>query len=127
MSLTLTLLHGDYSVVQYAAGTPLTAPSSADFWSLSTSAREVSLVCASHHVPLDYQKIETGWRVFRFEGPFDFALTGILASVANPLAQAGVGIFALSTFDTDYVLVKAAQLETAITALRAAGHTLILP
>jgi hypothetical protein len=55
-------------------------------------------------------------------GPFDFGLTGILASVLNPLAEAGVGIFALSTFDTDYVLVKEENVEKAVEALRKVGH-----
>ena len=64
-----------------------------------------------------------GWRLLELEGPFDFALTGILVSVAAPLAEAGVGIFALSTFDTDVVMVQEGQLERAVEALRGAGHS----
>jgi uncharacterized protein len=122
MSVTLILLADDYSVVQYPLGMALTPPPAAQLWTLTIAETELSLVCRSDSVPAGAIKVEDGWRAFRFEGPFDFALTGILSSVAVPLAQAGIGIFALSTFDTDYVLVKAAQLEVAITALRDVGH-----
>lgn len=64
-----------------------------------------------------------GWRVFRVEGPLDFALTGIIASVAEPLADAGIAIFTLATYDTDYVLVNESRLAAAVAALRAYGHT----
>ncbi len=124
MSLALTLLAGDYSVAQYVPGTSILPPAEAELWNLTITPGETSLVCQSDIVPAGARKLENGWRAFRFEGPFDFALTGILASVAVPLAQAGVGIFALSTFDTDFVLVKAAQLDIAIAALRQAGHQL---
>jgi hypothetical protein len=58
----------------------------------------------------------------KLAGPFEFSMVGVLVSVAAPLAEAGIGIFAVSTFDTDYVLVKNAQLDRAITALRERGH-----
>ena len=67
---------------------------------------------------------ERTWRIFEIEGPFDFAATGILVSAAAPLAEAGVPIFAISTFDTDYVLVKQEQVENAVRALESAGHRL---
>lgn len=65
---------------------------------------------------------ENGWRAFQVAGPLEFSLTGILAAIAVPLADAGVSIFAISTFDTDYVLVKEESLAKAMEALRAAGH-----
>jgi uncharacterized protein len=122
VSLTLTLLADEYCVAQYSSDIALTPPRGAALWNLTLTADELSLVCSEAVLPAGALKVETDWRAFRFEGPFDFALTGILASVAVPLAQAGVGIFALSTFDTDYVLVKAAQLDTSIAVLRDAGH-----
>ena len=64
-----------------------------------------------------------GWRAFEVEGPLDHAMTGVLASLATPLAEAGVPIFALATYDTDYVLVPAARVADAAAALEAAGHT----
>lgn len=83
---------------------------------------ELSLLCEEADVPADEPHAERGWRAFKLQGPFDFALTGILLSVLQPLAAAGIGIFAVSTFDTDYVLVKAAQLDAALAALRGHGH-----
>ena len=71
----------------------------------------------------DGVRSESGWACLKLEGLFEFTMTGILASVLEPLKQMGIGIFAVSTFDTDYVLVKAAQLEMGIQALEAAAHT----
>lgn len=86
------------------------------------TADELSLLCGEAAVPADEPHAERGWRAFKLRGPFDFALTGVLLSVLQPLAAAGIGIFAVSTFDTDYVLVKAAQLDAALAALRGHGH-----
>ena len=70
-------------------------------------------------------KVEPGWRAFVVRGPLPFDLVGIFASIAGPLAEAGLSIFALATFDTDYVLVKAADVATARAALVAAGHEVL--
>ena len=121
-SLALALLPGRYAVAQ------LTADSALPAWWPTTGMRhagwtdeELSLVCEEAHVPEDV-RCQRGWRMFKLQGPFDFALTGILEAVLDPLAAAGVGIFALSTYDTDYVLVQAPQLDEAVSALRDAGH-----
>lgn len=91
------------------------------FFSISRSTDELSIVCESALVR-DGVKVETDWRAFKVLGPLDFGLTGVLASIAIPLANAGISIFAISTFDTDYILVKGATLEAAIRALTSAGH-----
>lgn len=83
---------------------------------------ELSIVCEEGKAP-EIGMIENGWRVLKLEGPFPFEMTGVLASVLNPLAARDVSIFALSTYDTDYVLIKEVQLEAAVLALREAGHT----
>jgi hypothetical protein len=67
-------------------------------------------------------QIEPGWRALKVAGPLDLSLTGILAALAIPLATERIGLFAVSTYDTDYVLVREADLERAQAALRAAGH-----
>ena len=85
---------------------------------------ELSLVCDEQAVPTE-EKAERGWRALKVAGPLDFALTGILLRIAEPLAQAGVSLFAVSTFDTDYVLVKQEALSNAIRALTGAGHTVL--
>ena len=79
------------------------------------------MVCLEDSVPEDVV-CEKGWRALKLAGPFEFSEVGVLASVAAPLAAAGVGIFVLSTFDTDYVLVKEEQLGSAAAALRQRGH-----
>jgi len=85
------------------------------------SREELSIVCREDVVPLDVRQ-EKGWRAFMVEGPLDFGLTGVLAAIAGPLAVAGISIFAMSTFHTDYVLVKEEKLDDATRALEAAGH-----
>ncbi len=67
-------------------------------------------------------KKESDWRILKVDGPLEFSLTGILASVAGPLAKAGISIFAISTFDTDYVMVKSEKAEEAVKVLTKAGH-----
>lgn len=86
------------------------------------TATELSLVCAPDLVPHDAIAREDGWRALGIVGELDFGLTGILAGIASVLAQTQVPIFAVSTYDTDYVLVKGAHLATAIDALTAAGY-----
>ncbi len=81
------------------------------------------MVCPERAVPAGVDA-ERGWRCLRVRGPLAFELTGVLASLASPLAAAGVPIFALSTFDTDYLLIPGARLETAVDVLRTAGHRL---
>ena len=83
------------------------------FFSVSRTNDELSVVCLQTDVPSGIT-VETNWRAFKVKGPLDFGLTGILASIAQPLAAAKVSIFAVSTFDTDYVLVKNENLESAI-------------
>ena len=73
-------------------------------------------------IPTDQEPVERGWNLLKLHGPLAFTETGILASFAAPLAKAGIAIFVVSTFDTDYVLVKTATLDGAVRALAEAGH-----
>jgi len=82
---------------------------------------ELSIVCAEDRIP-DGVRAERGWLALKLEGPFPFVMTGVLASFLQPLAEAEIPIFAISTFDTDYVLIKPEHLEAAVEALGAAGH-----
>lgn len=86
--------------------------------------KETTLICPVDAAPKN-STCETGWLALELVGPFDFALTGILTQVSVPLAAAGISIFALSTFDTDYVLIKADKREAAKAALMDAGHSFI--
>jgi hypothetical protein len=88
----------------------------ADFVSVSRTAEELSIVCSAGDVPAEVTA-ERDWRAFKVEGPLDFALTGILARLAAPLAEADISLFAVSTYDTDYLLVREASLGQAARVL----------
>ena len=92
-----------------------------EFVSITHTGDELSIVCAEENVPSDV-KADREWRALKIEGPLDLALTGILASLADPLAKAQINIFAVSTFDTDYLLVKEYNLLRACEVLQQAGH-----
>lgn len=112
--LTVCQLPADAPIPDWAASTK-------SFVSITRTRTELSIVCAEELAPPAVRQ-ERGRRAFRVDGPLDFALTGVLASVLDPLAKADFSIFALSTFDTDYVLGRADKVEAAGAALHAAGH-----
>jgi hypothetical protein len=120
--LRYTVFPGSFAVLRLApdADVPMEALVP-PFHSVTRTPAELSVVCPETAVP-EGARAETGWSLLALAGPFPFELVGVLASVLGPLATAGVSIFALSTFDTDYVLVKRERLEDAIGALTAAGH-----
>src|SRR3954469_16114751 len=91
------------------------------FSSVTRTSDELSIITADDDIPADVT-CEHDWRALKVEGPLEFSLTGVLESVARPLADAAISIFAIATYTTDYVLVKAANVERATAALRAAGH-----
>jgi len=121
--LNLRVLDGLFTVHCFA--TDRTVPAAvyaSKFYNISRTTTELSIVCDGT-IKLDSAKAETGWSCIKVVGPLDFGLTGILAAVATPLAEADVSIFSISTFDTDYVLVKAEKLPVARRVLEAAGHS----
>ena len=121
-SLRFSVLPGSWAVVRLPPDAEVPAAALVPpFHSVTRTLHELSLVCPDHAVP-EGSRAERGWAVLVLAGPFPFELTGILLSFLAPLAAMGVGIFAMSTFDTDYVLVKREKLDTAIEALVAAGH-----
>lgn len=93
-----------------------------DFFTVSKTQEELSIVCQARLVPSDI-KAEKEWRVFKIEGPFAFTQIGILNAVTSVLANNGISLFAMSTFDTDYIMVKGVDLDRAIVALKQAGHS----
>ena len=116
------LLTGYMSICRLDATSPVPVwVIKGDFFSVTRTGDELSVVCPEEVAP-DDARSEGGWRALKLEGPFEFSEVGVLASVAAPLAEAGVGIFVVSTFDTDYVLVKKEQLQPAVAALRGQGH-----
>jgi hypothetical protein len=91
------------------------------FFAITRTGEELSLVLPAG-IEIESDKSETGWACFKVEGPLEFELVGVLAGISSALAKAGVPIFALSTFDTDYILVKREQVKVARDALISAGY-----
>jgi hypothetical protein len=122
MSLKFRQHSGPFAVCQLPADAAIPDwATGAEFVSITRCADELSIVCLADRVP-EAVKHDKPWVCFQLQGPFPFQMTGVLASFLDPLAQVDVPIFAISTFNTDYVLVKEEFAEKAITALRQAGH-----
>ncbi len=125
--LSLRLLPGVYAISRLAPGAAV--PPWADgegFVSISRTGAELSVICLAARVPPGVRS-EGGWRALELAGPFAFDVVGVAAAVLQPLAAGGVGILLVSTFDTDTVLVRQAQLERAEELLAAAGHRVVAP
>lgn len=95
------------------------------FFFIGKTDEEISLVCKTENTPADTVAREDGWRGFRIEGVLDFSLIGILSKISKILADHNIGIFAVSTFNTDYILVKAENFDSAICALTAKGYEIV--
>jgi hypothetical protein len=121
--LDLTVLEERLSICRLDAGSEVPAwATGASFFSVTRTEDELSVVCPEGVVPEGASQ-ERGWRALKLEGPLDLSMVGVLSSVAVPLAEVGASIFAVSTFDTDYVLVGKGQLDRAVATLRENGHT----
>jgi hypothetical protein len=95
------------------------------FYSITRTAEELSVICSEKRVPPGAAS-EFGWRCFKLLGPFNFAEIGIISSLTQPLTESGVSVFVISTFDTDYLMVKEKDFRIAIDALTAQGHRVYL-
>jgi hypothetical protein len=120
--MQLRVLPDGYAVVRLHPGAELPAwVDKGPFRSVTRTDNEVSVVCRDRDVP-DGESAERGWRVLEVKGPLDFSLAGVVASLVVPLAETEIPIFVISTFETDYLLVRGHDLEAAGEALEAAGH-----
>ena len=120
MSLTLRVLPGELTVVRLPPDSRIPAwlpLSYQPLTSVTITDKELSIICPSPVVP-DGLTAEPGYRVLRVEDKLEFSAIGVLSSILNPLAAAGVNILSVSTFDTDYILVPSSKLEAALAALR---------
>jgi hypothetical protein len=127
--LDLDLLPDEYAVCRLDPGQPV--PTGLDagkgIVSVTWTESEISIICPAQQAPAT-GTVNQPWRCLRVIGPLDLALTGIMAALVKPLADARVNVFVFSTYDTDYVLVPAVRLDEAIAALTGAGHRVsILP
>lgn len=124
MGLTLSVLPDTFTVCRLEANADLPRWALAGgFFSITRTPEELSIVAVKSVVPPGV-RAEGAWRALKVAGPIAFSAVGVLASIADPLARAGISVFAVSTFDTDYLLVGADRLEAACLALSRAGHTI---
>ena len=112
----------DFSICKAASRAAL--QSECEFYFTAVTDEEISIVCKTEDVPRVTTAREDGWRAFRIEGELDFSLTGILSKISGILAENKIGIFAVSTFNTDYILVKRENFQNALTLLVKNGYTL---
>lgn len=123
--LTMRLLKEKYGVCRLDKNEAIPEWSqNGEFFSVTRTAEELSIVCAEDSVPNDI-KCERDWRILKIEGQLDFSLIGIIASVSNILAQNKVSIFAVSTYNTDYILVKDIDKDKAVKALSKEKYEII--
>jgi hypothetical protein len=123
----LTLLADRYAIARLTPDAPVPAwafPARAALASVTRTAEELSIVCRESDVPHDAAPVERGWRALRLAGPIPFETVGVVAGLAAPLAAAGVPVFVLSTYDTDVLLVREADLGRARAALGGARRIL---
>lgn len=127
--MKLSVLDNHFSVVRLAPGTPIPEWScqQTELFSITATPEEVSIVCPTNNIPEKLQDmvVDHDWRCLKVEGVLNFYLTGILSSLATPLAHHGIAIFAISTFNTDYILVQEESLEETIRVLEEAGNQFI--
>ncbi|MEJ2057904.1 MAG: ACT domain-containing protein [Desulfofustis sp.] len=125
MKLELDILEESVSIHRFCHDStiPLSVYRSS-FFSISRTAEELSVVCDSS-IRLQSDKSETGWKIIKVCGPLDFSETGVLAALTDPLAAAKIAVFAVSTFDTDYILIKPEHMAGARNVLERAGFRFV--
>jgi hypothetical protein len=118
------LIDGPYAIVRLGADSSLPEwATRGEFTSITRTKEELSIVCSAENVPPSVPSPHR-WVCLKLEGPFPFSMTGVLLSFIEPLSSKGIPIFAISTFDTDYVLIQEEWADAALDALRQAGHML---
>lgn len=122
MDYPLRIMSAIYGVARLSPEAELPAwAREGELWAAVRTRDELSIVCEERYIPPEV-RAEKGWSALQVEGPLDFSLLGVLASLSGVLSDAGVSIYALSTYDTDYILFKESAMERALAALRGAGY-----
>jgi hypothetical protein len=119
--LVVDLEPGEYTITRLAKDAARPDIETTGLVSITSTPDGISVVCPSPVAPPS-EDARPGWRLLTVRGPLEFDLTGVMAALAGELAAAGVTLLAVSTYDTDHILVKAADLTRALKALREAGH-----
>ena len=115
----------DYALSVCKVTSPDTIDLNKDFYFVGKTDEEISLVCKTSDTPNNTVERDDGWKAFRIQGTLDFSLIGILSKIATLLAENKIGIFAISTYNTDYILVKEENFNAALTILGKNGYTII--
>ena len=125
--MELIEMDGTYSIVRYPADEeiPLWILGQKGFCSITKTEEELSILCETKVIQGESINQESSWKCLKVKGPLDFSLTGVLSSIASPLAREGISIFAVSTFDTDYILVKDEKFAQAKDVLRRARFRVV--
>ena len=121
--LELKIIERNFSVCKLTDA-PAVCPKE-EFYFLSRTDEELSLVCETVHVPYHVLERDDGWKAFRIQGVLDFSLIGILAKLSGILAENKIGIFAISTYNTDYILTKEVNYDRALNVLKEAGYKIV--
>jgi len=123
--MELRVLEETFAIVRLAADAPVPAwVGGHDLLAVVRTRNELSIVCRDDVVPQNHTEVQRRWRGFVVVGTLDFAVTGVIARLSAPLAEAGISIFGISTYDTDHILVPGDKFDAAKAALTAAGHTI---
>ena len=123
MIVEIKRIHQEFSVCQVEDYSLVNLDSEYSF--IGKTDEEKSLVCITSEVPQNVIQRDDGWKAFRIQGVLDFSLIGILAKIATVLADNGISIFAVSTYNTDYVLIKKENYEKGLEVLRASGYEVV--
>ena len=124
MALNLIILKDTYSIYRLNIGDDIPAwIRDSDFYSVTKTQDELSIVCKHSDSIIEDYKINTDWRIIKIQGPLDFSLVGIIADILGFLKNIKVSIFTISTYDTDYILVKSQDLGTAVDSLKNNNYT----
>ena len=124
--LDLVILKKKLAVCQLSPKDPIPELSElGDFWSITKTDEEISIIIPEYLIPSTNCKSEKGWRAIKIIGPLYFSLTGLIATLSSVLAKGGISIFVFSTYNTDYILVKEKNLEQAKKVLEENGHNII--
>ena len=124
IKLQLKIQNGGYGVCKLSVKENIPDWTKGNFISITRTDEELSIVCEEKYIPGN-TKCEKGWKCLKVMGPLDFSLIGILSALTRPLAIACISIFAISTFDTDYLLIKKDMLKKAVEVLSNKGHIIL--
>lgn len=121
----MTLEKLDYSLTVCKVASEIDIDLSREFYFIGKTDEEYSLVCMTDDTPVNTIERDDGWKGFRIKGVLDFSMVGILSSLSGILAESKIGIFAVSTYNTDYILVKEENFDRAVKVLSAAGYDIV--